>query len=432
MYLVELRPGKEELYRTGDELAAAIRSGDVDMHSRIYHRATSKWISVTLHPQYKAIVAEPPAAPPLPPLERSTWTFFNDSADALAGADDPAPADPDESKDTDDSDPNRPWRRPLALSVAGGLLIVGLQVAASGPRPPWAGREVKAAPATMMRPAAGAAAPRPMPTASLVHSRATWLDDDQGFVSTSGASGASDGAAAASPPAADSASAETAAIILPAAPRIRTEALFRDAMPRATIQPKVDVRTVSGMLQRWTVAHDSARVRLESGIRVARLNQLFAAGRLTPGGGVTETRMSLAGLANFVRVYRQQQTAIDRQYQDSFAVTSKQRGWSPTAIRAWYGKPSLKETPALASLTSSLMEGIDSLFGVLDAQAGTYTVTKNKIRFEDPGAAREYAALRRRIAAAVDSARAAGGEAAPGPMSYLLQAIGTTRLPQAT
>src|SRR5678816_1825647 len=58
MYLVELRPGKEELYRTGDELAAAIRNGDVDMHSRIYHRATSKWISVTLHPQYKAIVAE--------------------------------------------------------------------------------------------------------------------------------------------------------------------------------------------------------------------------------------------------------------------------------------------------------------------------------------------------------------------------------------
>jgi hypothetical protein len=63
MYLVELRPGKEELYRTGDELATAIRNGDVDMHSRIYHRATSKWISVTLHPQYKAIVSERPAPP---------------------------------------------------------------------------------------------------------------------------------------------------------------------------------------------------------------------------------------------------------------------------------------------------------------------------------------------------------------------------------
>jgi len=42
MYLVELRPGKEELYRTTEELASAIRKGDVDMHSRIYHRATSK------------------------------------------------------------------------------------------------------------------------------------------------------------------------------------------------------------------------------------------------------------------------------------------------------------------------------------------------------------------------------------------------------
>ena len=58
MYLVELRPGKEELYRTGDELAAAIRSGEVDGHSRIYHRSSSKWISITLHPQYKAIVSQ--------------------------------------------------------------------------------------------------------------------------------------------------------------------------------------------------------------------------------------------------------------------------------------------------------------------------------------------------------------------------------------
>src|SRR5215213_11416324 len=70
MYLVELRPGKEELYRTGDELAAAIRNGEVDQHSRIYHRATSKWISVTLHPQYKAIVAAYRSTDQaMPPLE---------------------------------------------------------------------------------------------------------------------------------------------------------------------------------------------------------------------------------------------------------------------------------------------------------------------------------------------------------------------------
>jgi hypothetical protein len=59
MYLVELSPGKEELYRSSDELALAIRNGDVDGRSRIYHRATAKWISITLHPQYKAILTTP-------------------------------------------------------------------------------------------------------------------------------------------------------------------------------------------------------------------------------------------------------------------------------------------------------------------------------------------------------------------------------------
>jgi hypothetical protein len=136
-------------------------------------------------------------------------------------------------------------------------------------------------------------------------------------------------------------------------------------------------------------------------------------------------------MANFVRIYRLQQAAVDRVYQDSFTVISKQHGWTPAQVRDWYAKPSARDSPGLVALTSSLIEGIDSLFGVLNTQAGTYTLTKNTIRFEDPGAAREYTALRQRIAATVDSAKAAGGAEQPGPMSYMLQAIGTTRLPVA-
>ena len=86
----------------------------------------------------------------------------------------------------------------------------------------------------------------------------------------------------------------------------------------------------------------------------------------------------------------------------------------------------------MASLTTSLIDAIDSMLGVLDAQAGTYTLTKNTIRFEEAAAARRYAELRARITATVDPARTAGGADQPGPMSYLLQAIGTTRLPLAT
>ena len=425
MYLVELRPGKEELYRTGDELAAAIRSGDVDMHSRIYHRATSKWISVTLHPQYKAIVSEQlPAPPPLPMLERSTWTFFNDSADSLEGANptnEPAP----EVQAPGHDESGHAWRRPLALSVAGALLLLGLQLAASGPRPPWAaGAAHRPAAVATARPAAMSVARVASPTISLVDNRPSWADMEAGYVTTSGASGPAPSAAAAPR--------DSAKPRLPAAPRVRAKALLKDALSPTAESPKADAGSVSGMLERWTAAHDSARSRLERGFRVARLNQLFGAGRLKPTGEVTETRMSLAGVANFVRVYREQQAEIDREYQDAFAVTSKEQHWSPAAIRDWYGKPSMTETPALAGLTSSLLEGFDSLLGVLDSQAGAYTVSPDVVRFEDPGAARAYSALRQRIIATVDSAKAAGGAEASGPMGYLLQAIGTTRLPRAS
>ena len=410
MYLVELRPGKEELYRTGDELAAAIRNGDVDTHSRIYHRATSKWISVTLHPQYKAIISEVrPSDPALPPLERQTWTFFNDPTDELAGAHDPEPPAADEKNPGDD--PNQPWRRPLALSVMGGLLILGLQLAAAGPRPPWSVRQATAESGLVVP----ASAPVPSPNSPMVSLAASWRERGTA-------------------PIVETSLPSSAAHVLPAAPKLGTRALLKAAAPKveSSKDKGAETRGANDLVQRWSAAHDAARARLESGVRVARLSQLFSAGRLTPGGGVTETRMSLAGVANFVRVYRQQQAVIDREYQDSFTVAAKTQAWTPAAVRVWYARGELKETPPMAALTSSLLEGIDSLFGVLDAQAGTYTLTKNTIKFEDAGAAREFTALRGRIIAAVDSAKVAGGWELPGPMTYLLQAIGTTRLPVAT
>lgn len=434
MYLVELRPGKEELYRTGDELAAAIRSGDVDMHSRIYHRATSKWISVTLHPQYKAIAAERPAEPPMPPLERNTWTFFNDSADTLAGANDPTPEA--EASQDDEAESSHPWRRPLALSVTGGLLIMGLQLAASGPRPPWSASEHRAPAPAQILPASAPVAPPSTATISLASSGTSWVADNQAYIP---AGTGADRALPAAVPAAPARTA-TAATPLPAAPKFRPKMLLRDVMarPTDTVPARsapartVPARAVAALVHGWTAAHDSARVRLESGVRVARLGQLFATSRLTPGGGVTETRMSLAGVANFVRVYRQQEAAIEREYQDSFTVLSQRQGWTPALVREWYTKPSVRESPTVVALTSTLMEGIDSLLGVLDAQAGTYAVTKNVIRFEDPSAAREYTVLRQQITATMEAAKAAGAADQPGPMSYLLQAIGTTRLPVAT
>jgi hypothetical protein len=422
MYLVELRPGKEELYRTADELAAAIRNGDVDMHSRIYHRATSKWISVTLHPQYKAIVADrpaPPPEPPLPALERSSWTFFNDSADSLAGANDPDDQ-PAKGKEPPSDDGHR-WRRPLSLSGAGGLLFLGLQLASNGPRPPWSSSGSEETSEASVRPVSAPASPASSPTISLAGNHASWSGAAQSWVTISGA-----GAPAT---AIDSAASSPAPKPLPRAPRVRPGTLLKDALAQPA---ETEGRGVRGMLARWAAAHDSAAARLESGVRVARLSQLLSAGRLTPDGGVTETRMGLAGFANFVRVYREQQAVIEREYQDSFTVASRSQHWSPGEIREWYTKPSRAEPRELVALTSSFLSAMDSLLGVIDAQAGAYQVDGDVIRFEDASAARSYSALRQRVMTTVAAAQRGGGEDTPGPMRYLLQAIGTSRLPRAS
>lgn len=75
MYLVEIESGREALYDSVNALAAAVRRGEVGPQARIFHRTTSRWISITLHPVFKKAAAARDSEP-LPPLARSQWTFF--------------------------------------------------------------------------------------------------------------------------------------------------------------------------------------------------------------------------------------------------------------------------------------------------------------------------------------------------------------------
>jgi len=75
MFLVEIEAGREALYDSVNALAQAIRQGEVGPQSRIFHRASSSWISITVHPEFKKVAAAR-ASEPLPPLARTQWTFF--------------------------------------------------------------------------------------------------------------------------------------------------------------------------------------------------------------------------------------------------------------------------------------------------------------------------------------------------------------------
>ena len=71
-YLVEVAPGRELLYRTPWALRAAMHGGVITADSRIFHRATSSWVCITEHPEYRRYQAEissPPWFDPSPVVE---------------------------------------------------------------------------------------------------------------------------------------------------------------------------------------------------------------------------------------------------------------------------------------------------------------------------------------------------------------------------
>lgn len=408
MYLVELRPGKEELYRTGDDLALAIRDGGVDARSRIYHRATAKWISITLHPQYKAIVAGQQAELARP--ARKGWGLLQDLTSQAEGS-----LSVEEANTGGDA--LERWKRPLGLGLSSILLILGVQLAFSGPRPPWAGRSK---PAVAWAGQSGrieqedsrdSNGDEESELVSLASTAVTWPDSR-----TAGER--------VTKPLSD-------APILPRAPRLRRKAL-RASLVLDSGSARVKANLVQVILARYEMASDSALARLESGMRVARMNRLFSASRLSPGGGVTDTRLRLAGAVNFIRKFRQQQAAIDQAYQDSVALLAKEHGWPPKEVRQWSSRPQRAETPTLVLVSNTLVADVDSLLGLLGTQAGAYKLRGTAIAFEDPSAGQAYGTLRRSIKGQIEAAVAAGGSTSSGPTTLLLQAIGTSSLPRET
>ena len=414
MYLVELRPGKEELYRSSDELALAIRNGDVDARSRVYHRATAKWISITLHPQYKAIVAASKEEPAPRPARRG-WNILGGPNEQVMES---SQADPT----TTGAQLLHRWRRPLALGLSSLLLMSGIQLAFSGPRPPWAGQNRVAT--------VGKKAERAQQAGLAARTPPMKLASSSAMVSLASNTKVWSGERMLADTLPSAAPAAKALKVLPRAPRLRSKSLGEALAPGAA--KEVDANSSEALFARYAAAHDSVRIRLEGGMRVARLNRLFAASRLNPSGGVTDTRMSLAGAANFIRVYRQQQLLIEKAYEDTVTTMAKQQGWTPKKVRAWYSRAPKKETPTLELLSGSLLSSIDSVLGVLDAQAGAYKIRGTAIAFEDPTAGQRYGVLRRRIKEQINAAIAAGGATSPGPAGLLLRAIGTSSLPRET
>jgi hypothetical protein len=75
MFVVEQGSGKNKGYATAGELGAAIRRGELGPQAKIYHRATDRWLPITVHPEYRRAAAEREEINALE-LQHRQWTFL--------------------------------------------------------------------------------------------------------------------------------------------------------------------------------------------------------------------------------------------------------------------------------------------------------------------------------------------------------------------
>jgi len=111
MFVVEPGAGKTTEYTSARELSAAIRRGELGPEARIYHRSTSQWLPITVHPEYRKVAAEREQLSVLE-LQARHWTFLPETRPAHATA-------------------GGPWRP--SPSTSAPMLIPG------DPEPSWLG-----------------------------------------------------------------------------------------------------------------------------------------------------------------------------------------------------------------------------------------------------------------------------------------------------
>ena len=125
MILVELDSGSRKQFTSPAELAEAVGRGEVGPRARIYHQLRNQWLPITQHPEFQRRWGA--GSLPLPPLERTRWTFFSvdgDEAHRLATDQLRRPGSQEESEGpgktvagVEESAATSRWRRALGIAM---------------------------------------------------------------------------------------------------------------------------------------------------------------------------------------------------------------------------------------------------------------------------------------------------------------------------
>jgi hypothetical protein len=185
----------------------------------------------------------------------------------------------------------------------------------------------------------------------------------------------------------------------------------------APVVPKVVSRlgTTVTRLPSYFEAYADARAEMDEGLDYVGFRRVFAPSRFSSPESLRTARRTVAAAVNILRVYRVREVMLEQTYR---AGEPDDRG-------------SLREAFEVAEASRGLLADLDSLFAILVAQEGAVRYRDDALFFQNPGAARAYADIRRRVIETLADPRDSVEAANRVTMPRLIRAFGPDRPPPA-
>ena len=219
----------------------------------------------------------------------------------------------------------------------------------------------------------------------------------------------------------------------PAIVRVQAPRNIKVTVPTPNLVASNGVSTLdisaTELIQHYNVAYTEARSELELRMLQIGFTQIFLKNRLSSTSGVQDTRRLITSAASALRQYRNDETRIERSYQDTIGAAGRNLNWTQRDLGVWNMKAGQRESGETLRLTNLMLSQMDSVFSLLANQEGQYQVSGESITFENADAARQYSSLRVWLNQQADK-YSGSGDALPATLRQVVKAIGSTRLPQ--
>jgi hypothetical protein len=438
MYRIRLTSGEEAVYRSTEELALAISTGVVDPGAEVFHKAGNCWLPIKTHPDYRVMISGKQSAipAPLPPLSRSgrrpavpanpapRTTRPVAAMPADSSVIEPAAVElpavpsypvvhpelapeaemmsldelplettaPAQVASSDHPHRSRAKQLRIMLSLAMSLTILGgtgviLHRLLGALRHGSAPQQVSEG----MPPA-----PIPDTTAEETVTPASATAVAAGESSQPGQ------------PALDTVSLVYPAPSKPLGP-------LAGAAPTARSEPRV-VSRLRGMVNRmpsYSEAYADARAEMDEALTYVSFRRVFDPVRFGSQDSLRAARRMVVAAGNILRVYRGREVMLEQTYRPD----------EPE------GNGSFREPFESAEASRALLADVDSLYGLLVAQSGEFTLRGDLLAFRSRRAAGAYTQLRRSILRTLAVWRDSSAAVNRVTIPRLLRAVGPTLPP---